>query len=220
MTKLQEAWRERSAVFHERAADYDQWFEGSLLYAIELAAVRELATPLAQPRIEVGVGPGRFAQDLGIAVGVDPALAPLMLARARNIGVVQAVGEQLPLASDSAGSVFILFTLCFLAEPPRVLAECHRILRPGGHLVLGMVPAGGAWGRALQAKKEENHPFYRHASFYQAGQGVRWLQEAGFAVVESRSSLLQSPGELSEMEHSRPVLDEQAGFCLLVGEKG
>ncbi|MCJ7601164.1 MAG: class I SAM-dependent methyltransferase [Desulfobulbaceae bacterium] len=217
---MQSPWRERSAVFHDKAEDYDKWFDDSLLFDIELAAVRELQTPLAAPKIEVGVGPGRFARALHVSIGVDPALAPLKLARARNINVIQAIGEQLPFAGRSAGSVYILFTLCFLAEPKKVLGECHRILRPGGHLVLGMVPASGAWGKALQAKKEKNHPFYRHASFYQARQVADRLQEAGFAVMESRSSLFQGPEELREMEHSRPGLDEKAGFCLLVGEKG
>ena len=217
---MQSPWRERSAVFHDKAEDYDKWFDDSLLFDIELAAVRELQTPLAAPKIEVGVGPGRFARALQVAIGVDPALAPLKLARARNINVIQAIGEQLPFAGRSAGSVYILFTLCFLAEPKKVLGECHRILRLGGHLVLGMVPASGAWGKALQAKKEKNHPFYRHAFFYQARQVADWLPEAGFAVMESRSSLFQGPEELREMEHSRPGLDEKAGFCLLVGEKG
>ena len=212
-------WRERAAVFHDKAEDYDRWFDNSLLFAIELAALRELQTPLADPRIEVGVGPGRFARALQVAIGVDPALAPLKLARSRNINVIRAIGEQLPFAGRSAGSVYILFTLCFLAEPRRALGECHRILRPNGHLVLGMVPADGAWGQALQAKKEKNHPFYRHASFCQARQAADWLQEEGFALVESRSSLFQGPEELREMEHSRPGLDERAGFCLLVGEK-
>ncbi|MBU0909992.1 MAG: class I SAM-dependent methyltransferase, partial [Proteobacteria bacterium] len=208
---MQLSWRERSAVFHDQAQDYDQWFEDSLLFAIELAAVRELQTPLDDPKIEVGVGPGRFAQALQVAIGVDPALAPLKFAQTRNIKVVQAIGEQLPFAGESAGSVFILFTLCFLAEPMKVLGECHRLLRPGGHLVLGMVPAAGAWGKALQAKKEKGHPFYRHASFYQVLQVVSRLQEEGFAVVESRSSLFQAPEELRDMEHSRPGLDEKAG---------
>jgi len=216
---MQAPWRARSAVFHDKAEDYDKWFDDSLLFAIELAAVRELQTPLVDPKIEVGVGPGRFARALQVAIGVDPALAALKLARQRNIKVIQAIGEQLPFAGGMAGSVFILFTLCFLAEPGKVLGECQRILRPGGHLVLGMVPASGAWGRALQAKKEKNHPFYRYASFYQARQVAGWLQAEGFAVVESRSSLMQGPGQLRAMEHSRPGLDEQAGFCLLVGEK-
>jgi len=216
---MQSPWRERSAVFHDKAEDYDKWFDDSLLFDIELAALRELQTPLAAPKVEVGVGPGRFARALQVAVGVDPALAPLKLARQRNINVIQAIGEQLPFAGGIAGSVFILFTLCFLAEPKKVLGECHRILRPGGHLVLGMVPASGAWGRALQAKKEKNHPFYRYASFYQAWQVIDWLQEEGFVMLESRSSLMQGPEQLRELEHSRPGLDEKAGFCILVGEK-
>jgi len=213
------SWRESSAVFHEQAADYDKWFDGSLLFDIELAAVRELQTPLAEPKIEVGVGPGRFAQALHVTVGVDPALAPLQLARTRNIEVIRAIGEQLPFAGRSFAAVYLLFTLCFLTAPRQVIHECHRILRPGGHLVLGMVPAAGAWGRALQAKKEKNHPFYRHASFYQGQQVVDWLSGAGFSVVEKRSSLFQGPGELRALEHSRLGLEEGAGFLLLVGEK-
>ena len=213
------SWQERAAVFHEQAAEYDKWFDGSLLFDIELAAVQELQTPLAAPKLEVGVGPGRFARALHVTVGVDPALAPLRLARTRHVDVVRAIGEQLPFADRSFATVYLLFTLCFLTAPQQVIGECHRILRPRGHLVLGMVPATGAWGRALQAKKEKDHPFYRHASFYQGQQVADWLSGAGLSVVESRSSLFQGPGELRALEHSRPGLDERAGFLLLVGEK-
>jgi ubiquinone/menaquinone biosynthesis C-methylase UbiE len=213
------SWRQRAAVFHDEAAAYDQWFDDSLLFEIELTAVRELQTPLAGPGIEVGVGPGRFARALHIAVGVDPALAPLRLARRRQVEVIRAIGEQLPLAGRSFATAYLLFTLCFLTAPQQVIAECHRILRPGGHLVLGMVPAAGAWGRALQAKKEKNHPFYRHAAFYQDQQVADWLAGAGFAVVEKRSSLFQEPEQVRVLEHSRPGLHEGAGFILLVGEK-
>ncbi|HSR36532.1 MAG TPA: hypothetical protein VLL73_05055, partial [Desulfurivibrionaceae bacterium] len=58
---MTDGWRQRAAVFDERAAEYDQWFEGSQLFAIELGALSSLATPFAQPRLEIGVGPGRFA---------------------------------------------------------------------------------------------------------------------------------------------------------------
>jgi SAM-dependent methyltransferase len=132
---------------------------------------------------------------------------------------MQAIGEELPVASNSFGCVYLLFTFCFLTEPAMVLNECCRILKPGGHLVLGMVPLSGAWGKSLQAKKEQNHPFYRHATFCQAREVVSLLEESGLVVVECRSSLLQGPEELVEPEHSRIGLDEKGGFCLLVGEK-
>ncbi|MBI5556545.1 MAG: class I SAM-dependent methyltransferase [Deltaproteobacteria bacterium] len=219
MAMTQGQWRQKSAIFHDRAHEYDQWFEDSLLFEIELTALRELQTHFSGPKIEIGVGPGRFAQALHVDVGVDPALAPLRLASSRNISVVQAIGEELPVASNSFGCVYLLFTLCFLAEPTMALNECCRILKPGGHLVLGMAPLSGAWGKSLQAKKERNHPFYRHAVFYHGQEVLSLLEESGFVLKECRSSLFQGPEELSVPEHSRLGLDERGGFCLLVGEK-
>ncbi|MCG2824383.1 MAG: hypothetical protein L6364_11985, partial [Desulfobulbaceae bacterium] len=62
--------RQAAGVFDERAEEYDAWFEGSLLFAIERAALQELTTPLASPKLEVGVGPGRFAEALGVEFGI------------------------------------------------------------------------------------------------------------------------------------------------------
>ncbi|MCB2182503.1 MAG: methyltransferase domain-containing protein [Desulfobulbaceae bacterium] len=212
-------WRTNSAVFHERAAEYDKWFEKSLLFEIELKAVIELETPLLEPKFEIGIGPGRFAEVLHVSLGIDPAFAPLQFSSQRNISVMQAIGEELPVADKQLATVYLLFTLCFLADPQKVFAECFRILQPGGHLVVGMVPITGAWGKALQAKKEKEHPFYKHASFYPVDSVISWLKEAGFSLVECRSSLFQKPDSLHELETSSGGLDAEAGFCLLVGLK-
>ncbi len=215
----QKTWRRNSAVFDERADEYDSWYDDSLLFDIELAAIKQLQTSLLGPKLELGVGPGRFAQELGTDFGLDPAFAPLQISRGRDIGVMQGVGESIPLNESSVATVYLLFTLCFVASPQEVLAECYRVLQPDGHLVLGVVPASGAWGQALNIKKEKNHPFYKYASFYMANKVEEFLQDAGFAIVEQRSSLFQEPVSLVELEHSRLGLSEQAGFCLLVGQK-
>ena len=209
-------WRQAAQVFDERAAEYDGWFESSLLFAIERAALHELITPLLGPKLEVGVGPGRFAEALGVEFGVDPALAPLALAKKRGVRVSQAVGEALPYADQSMRTVLLLFTFCFLADPRPVLLECRRVLKPGGHLVLGLIVADSPWGRVLQQKKEAGHPFYRQARFYEPSKVEQCLVGCGFAVEERRSSLIQSPEALREMEHSQAGLVSQAGFAILV----
>jgi len=212
-------WRQASLVFHERASEYDGWFEESLLFDIELAAVRQLGTPLAGPKLEVGVGPGRFAEGLEVDFGLDPAFAPLRFAQKRSVQVCQAVGEALPLREQSLGTIFLLFTLCFLGEPQVTLAECRRVLRADGHLVLGTIVADSPWGMMLQQKKAEGHPFYRHARFYDPGEVERWLANLGFRVVERRSSLRQAPQDLKGYEASRAGLAPDAGFAIIVARK-
>lgn len=211
-------WRQAAGVFDERAAEYDGWFENSLLFAIERAALQELTTPLLDPKLEIGVGPGRFAEALGVAFGIDPALAPLAFAGKRGVRVSQAVGEALPYAGQSMQTVLLLFTFCFLADPRPVLWECRRVLKPGGHLVLGLIVAASPWGRMLQQKKEAGHPFYQQARFYAPDEVEQYLTECGFVVAERRSSLIQPPEALWEMEHSQAGLVSQAGFAVLVAE--
>lgn len=209
-------WRQAARVFDERAGEYDAWFEESLLFAIERAALQELITPLLSPKLEIGVGPGRFAEALGVEFGIDPALSPLLFAKKRGVQVCQAVGEALPHADQSMRTVLLLFTYCFLADPIPVLRECRRVLKPGGHLVLGLIVADSPWGRMLQQKKEAGHPFYQQARFYEPVEVEQCLAGCGFVVTERRSSLAQPPEALREMEHSREGVVSQAGFTILV----
>ena len=206
-------------VFHEHADTYDAWFEGSPVYDIELTALKSLRARMSGPGMEVGVGPGRFAEELNIAFGVDPARAPLKLASDRGIKCCQAFGEQLPIKDGMIGKVFLLFTLCFVSDPQKTLFECRRILKNEGTLVIGMIPSGSLWGIDLAAKKEAGHPIYRHASFYTIERVKSWLDQAKMGIKEYRSTLYQAPGAVEQQESPRIVLDEKAGFAVIVAEK-
>ena len=148
-------WRQSSRVFDRQAAEYDSWFEESLLFDIELAALQEIKTPLLGPKLEIGVGPGRFARETGVAFGVDPAISPLYLSQKRGIRVIQATGEMLPVCSGCIQTAYLLFALCFLSDPLQAIGECCRVLGKGGHLVIGMIPSSGAWGQFLEEKKKD-----------------------------------------------------------------
>jgi len=212
-------WRQSSQIFDRKAAEYDSWFEESLLFDIELAALKEIETPLLGLKLEIGVGPGRFAKEIGVAFGVDPAINPLYLSQKRGIWVIQATGEELPMGSKSMRTVYLLFALCFLADPLQVIKETSRVLKEGGHLVLGMIPSSGPWGQSLEVKKKDGHPFYEYARFYDMITVESWLKEVGFQMVETRSSLFQLPDSLQKFEHSRSGASPDAGFWVLVARK-
>ena len=206
-------------IFHEHAAEYDSWFAGSPVYGIELAALQSLKNKGSGPKLEIGVGPGRFARELGIDFGIDPALAALRLAGQRGIICCQGLGEELPVQDGAVGTAYLLFTLCFGLKPQKIVQECARVLKMDGLLVIGMIPARSSWGKYLAAKKKAGHKFYEHANLYTIETVSQWLARAQMSIIEYRSTLYQSPDGVSLEELPRETLDEQAGFVVLVARR-
>ncbi|MFP7753959.1 class I SAM-dependent methyltransferase [Thermodesulfobacteriota bacterium B35] len=209
-------WRQVARIYQERAREYDAWYEDSLLFDIELAPLLEIVAGLPRPRLEIGSGPGRFGARLGVELALDPAPAALQLARQRGMMPLAGIGEELPIRGQQIGTVFLLFTLCFLENPRQVFRECTRVLAPGGRLVIGLVPGLSAWGRLLTRKKEEGNPYYRYAEFRTIARWTEMLAECGFTVIDARSTLFQAPENLQHHEPPRSGTDEGAGFCVLV----
>lgn len=214
-----EQWRRNSRIFQERADEYDSWYENSLLFTIETEALKHISTPLPRPRIEIGSGPGRFAEQLGVSVGIDPAPAALQHGMKRGIMGITGVGEQLPIRPGTVGTVYLLFTLCFLAQPESVLRQCLQALKKDGRLVIGLVPLSSPWGQHLERKKKQGNLYYKNARLYTAADTLRMLDGNGFTLLESYSTLLQSPGCVTRKEAAQPGIHEQAGFCILVAGK-
>ena len=212
-------WKTASQPFNERAEEYDSWFENSTLFDLELASLRAIEENLPHPRLEIGVGPGRFGEEMKVDFGIDPAISALQLATRRSIIGINGMGENLPFQTGSMGTAFILFTLCFLSEPVAVFKECSRIIKPDGRVVIGLIPALSSWGKMLTEKGKNNHPFYRHARMKTVAEATELLQQNNFAVRESWSTLLQEPGDKIEFETPRPGINEHAGFCVLVLSK-
>ena len=207
-----------ACIFHERAQEYDSWYDNNPLFLTELNALKSISTDLPAPRMEIGTGPGRFAEHLQVSFGIDPAYAALQRAGKRDIMGIVGVGENLPLQEDRFGTLYLLFTLCFLKDPGRVLKECHRVLQSHGRLVIGMIPANSELGNTLIAKRKKGNPFYTHARFYTVAETMSILENTGFTLLESRSVQLSS-NDTDTAQTSRPGMDEQAGFCILVSAK-
>ena len=209
-------------AFEDLADRYDAWYDtesGRVLFDLELGALRPLLAGTAGPRLEVGVGSGRFAATLGIEVGLYPAEAPLRLAKARGVRVVLGVGDRLPFGDNTFAAVALVVTLCFAEHPGGMLAEVGRVLRPDGRLVVGLVPLDSAWGRSYEEKGRAGHPFYRHARFQTLAEHRRMLTTAGIRLVDARSTLLQAPGDEPVAEPVRDSAVAGAGFVALAAQR-
>lgn len=183
-----------SNPFFLQAQEYDAWFDAHPgEFQAEVACLQRLM-PLAPKSLEVGVGTGRFAQALGISQGVDPSPAMLALARQRNMQVVQGVAESLPWDSATFDLVTMITLLCFLKQPEVALAECRRVLRPQGKLLLAFLNPASALGTRLVSEQAQN-PWYQEAKFHEPDAVMGVLGEAGFQVVKSANCLQGLPGE-------------------------
>jgi SAM-dependent methyltransferase len=108
--------------------------------------------------LEIGCGPGldlaRFAKGGALVTGVDISPVALDLARGccRAAGVpatlIEADGACLPFADASFDLVYCHGVLSFVRDPARVVTEAHRVLRPGGQVIL-MVYNRRSWMNLL-----------------------------------------------------------------------
>ncbi len=103
--------------------------------------------------LEMGCGTGtvtimaahRVGQT-GEAVGVDPSPEMLALARTKliaaplpQVSFLEAAGDQVPFPAGHFDAVIFFLVLHEMAHPDRLasLREALRLLRPGGHMVIG-----------------------------------------------------------------------------------
>ncbi len=181
-------------VFEQRAGEYDRWFDAhEPVYQAEIAALRKFV-PQADLGIEVGVGTGRFAVPLGIPFGIDPSRCMLEIARQRGLRVCQAIGERLPFCDGQFDLVLLVTVICFVDDVPTLLRELNRVLKCGGHLVIGFINRNSELGRAYESRRETS-AFYRDARFYSAEDVTEWVKEAGFGSLRFCQTLFGSPSK-------------------------
>lgn len=189
--------------FEQRSALYDAWFTSHPhAYASEIEAVRELLPPTGE-FVEVGVGTGRFAVPLGIRIGLEPSPAMRAIARARGIEVLDGVAEALPFPNHSYDGVLMVTTICFVDDIDQSFREAHRVIRPGGCIVVGFIDRASSLGKKYELRKNESL-FYRHAHFHSVDEVVRPLYAAGFTPLQFVQTLFK---DAETMDHPDPVLN-------------
>ena len=199
----------RIAPFESHTRRYERWFgQHEAAYLSELSALRELL-PDPGLGLEIGVGTGRFAEPLGIAIGIDPSLRMLEHARRRGIAAVCAVAEALPFRHDVFDHALIVTTICFVDDARAMLSEACRVLKPEGVLVLGFIDRASRLGRHYEAHRQES-VFYRDAVFFSADEVDRLLSETGFGERTWRQTLTKPLAQTVEVEPSCPGFGDAA----------
>jgi len=202
--------------FNGNVERYEAWFtENPFAYVSEVHAVRSLLP--SGSGLEIGVGTGRFAAPLGITRGIEPSRPMAEAARRKGVEVIPGVAEHLPFGDGEFDFCLMVTTVCFLDDMELAFGEAYRVIKPGGHFVIGFVDRDSPLGKDYLDRRDKS-VFYKEATFYAVSEIAAQLTKAGFGDHQFRQTLF-SP--LSELTDTEPVRDGygEGSFVVVRGRR-
>ena len=203
--------------FEKYVEQYEEWFvENRWVYEAELRAVKAML-PAGGHGVEIGVGTGRFAEPLGIKIGVEPSKRMREIAQKRGIEVLDGVAEELPFDDSQFDFVLMVTTVCFVDDINRALLEAHRVLSHEGILIVGFVDRNSMVGQTYLSRQNEN-VFYKDATFFSVDELVKIMDQSGFIDLTFKQTIFQT---LSETTRDEPVKSGhgKGSFVVIRGRK-
>lgn len=142
--------------------------------------------------LEIGCGNGdrlSLLKDLGWhTLGVEPDPKSAQIARERGLDVIsQPFGNGL-INERSVDAILLCHVIEHLSEPSEALKECHRILKPGGILIM-LTPNTKSLGYRQFGRNWLHLDPPRHLTLFNANNMCRMLESAGFATPKCSASL-------------------------------
>jgi ubiquinone/menaquinone biosynthesis C-methylase UbiE len=185
-------------------------------YKSELQAVRYLL-PKKGTGLEIGVGTGRFAEPLGIRVGIEPSKAMRQMALKKGIEVVDGVAEALPFDDCQFDFALMVTTICFVDDIEASFKEAFRVIKPAGFFINGFVDRNSSLGKFYQ-KHRAKSVFYKIATFYSVDEVIPYLKKAGFRNLTFTQTIFHALEEIKEVETIKEGYGE-GSFVVVSGMK-
>lgn len=94
--------------------------------------------------------------------------------------------SELPFPEESVESILSLHALEFARDPEEAIAECWRVLKPQGRLLIIVSNRSGLWAR-------RDHTPFGQGQPYSMTQVVKLLKENNFVIEQLRNGLYTPP---------------------------
>jgi len=202
---------ETRAFYNKISGVYDVLAEHSE-GPVRRTGLDKLALAPGERALEIGYGTGHCLVQLARAVGPEGkvfgidlsegmrAQAQERLEKEHLVGRVElSCGDaaHLPYPDGGMDSVFMSFTLELFDTPeiPQVLAECRRVLRPGGRIGVVAITREGSEGIAVEAY-EWTHQHFPNLLDCRPIFVRRALEDAGFSISDATIAKMWVPVEI------------------------
>jgi ubiquinone/menaquinone biosynthesis C-methylase UbiE len=164
------------ARFDHMATRYDRAPGQVFAHRIDTAVITSLAAGTASPSliVDIGCGTGRLLASLrkqfpqAQLLGIDPARGMVAVARRRfredsQVRLEVASATSIPLGNDGAAAVLSTLSFHHWDHQAASLTEIHRVLAPGGRLLLADILGIGPVGWLLRPLGRRHGSGYRDA---------------------------------------------------------
>lgn len=204
--------RDETKAYYDKIAHiYDLLSERSEQPMRDVGLAKLAAAP-GERILEIGFGTGHSAVTLARAVGpsgrvfgidISERMRELAQKLVEEEGLTDRVELQcgdaakLPCEDDSLDAIFMCFVLELFDTPeiPEVLAECLRVLKPGGRLVVVAVSKEGGSGAIVRAY-EWTHRHFPNLLDCRPIYVARGMRDAGFDIQDEKLDHMWVPVEI------------------------
>jgi 2-polyprenyl-3-methyl-5-hydroxy-6-metoxy-1,4-benzoquinol methylase len=144
--------------------------------------------------LDVGCSSGAtvwIAQNMGLqAEGVEPMEQPIAKAKEMGLNVHHGLLHEIALPDNSFDVITLFEVVEHIEHPINLLNECHRILRPGGILVIGTGNTA-SWTQMIRGNAWDFFDMQQHGShisFFNCQSITALAKNTGFGIEKIKTA--------------------------------
>jgi len=203
----------KEALFDKLATVYDDWYKtplGSFADKVEGDLIFKHLKEISKKKLlDVGCGTGLYSMRASIAganvSGIDISEKMLEIAEKKAkmlslpINFTYGDMENLPFAENTFDIVLSVTALEFSKNPLKALKEIHKVLKPKGKAVIGVLSAISIWAKKRKEKAKKTNSVYVYTHFFKPQELSSLMAKAGFRSIVAESSLFVPPNDEAKL---------------------